>query len=568
MRSPLLLCALLVLHSVLAAPSVDTVNTWTWFSTPVEPRQSWPEFSDPTVMGKPNVGISLSGGGTRAFTCALGELRGLLDLGLMKDFRYIVGVSGGAWATTIYTFFQPGTAGVAKTEEELLGDLLPPEQCTLENLTRMGPTCARKMSNHHLAAGLFKDVFDGLDVPGAWEHQIGKMVLEPFGIDPSKSFTWNETTLNDILARNKGKFSTTDFVLARGTERNPFPILIGALLGPADLAPFETTRRRYTVWEATPMYVGVDWVRNHTYYSYTGRSTNVLVGGLLEPFAFGGAAPAHGASRSGSTIDVPSPPLGRANLNTAVSISSYFAGGGLAGLPFKRTDKLGIIHKSWPSVSMGPPVTSDMVYADGGCVTNPNLISLLRRNVTSIIAFFNMQQPLVPREQWDPRERAPNKTDVDNDLSSYFGVALDNSTFGYDTHRNQIFAKADFAQVAVDLQDAQATGRGAVASSTHVTVQNDFWNVEAGQIVNVTWVYLSRASEWEASLPDEIRKIVAVSENPSITPGPSAGDFQNFPHFSTFEQLHIPAAPANLLASLTGWVVKQNAELFRRAIRP
>ena len=55
-----------------------------------------------------------------------GYLRAMTDLGLMKKARYISGVSGGAWATAVYTYFQSSQTGVADTEEELLGEILQP----------------------------------------------------------------------------------------------------------------------------------------------------------------------------------------------------------------------------------------------------------------------------------------------------------------------------------------------------------------------------------------------------------------------------------------------------------
>jgi len=51
-----------------------------------------------------NVGVALSGGGSRAATAAMGQLRALHELGLLDRVRAISGVSGGGWLAAAWTF--------------------------------------------------------------------------------------------------------------------------------------------------------------------------------------------------------------------------------------------------------------------------------------------------------------------------------------------------------------------------------------------------------------------------------------------------------------------------------
>ena len=82
----------------------------------------------------------------------------------------------------------------------------------------------------------------------------------------------------------------------------------------------------------------------------------------------------------------------------------------------------------------------------------------------------------------------------------------------------------------------------------------------------VTWVYLSRATEWEKALPGEVRKKFPTDPSPDVLPGADAGlGWLNFPNFNTFTQLTVPAQAANALSNLCGWVVQQNKELFQKA---
>ena len=65
----------------------------------------WPELGRTRGTGS---AIHFSGGGVRAYSAAVGQVRGLAALGLMDSVEYIVGVSGGAWFTSAYVYDQFG----------------------------------------------------------------------------------------------------------------------------------------------------------------------------------------------------------------------------------------------------------------------------------------------------------------------------------------------------------------------------------------------------------------------------------------------------------------------------
>lgn len=49
-------------------------------------------------------------------------LQALTELGLVKNIRHISAISGGAWALSVWMFYQPGsTPEAANNDEELLG---------------------------------------------------------------------------------------------------------------------------------------------------------------------------------------------------------------------------------------------------------------------------------------------------------------------------------------------------------------------------------------------------------------------------------------------------------------
>ena len=109
---PIALCARMLLVSA-AQPA--TLSAKAWFSSTSHPSPFfWPEKSDPRLRARPNVGIAISGGGSRSYLCALGYLRGMEDLGLMEKARYISGVSGSSLSS----------AWKARRQVRLLGDII------------------------------------------------------------------------------------------------------------------------------------------------------------------------------------------------------------------------------------------------------------------------------------------------------------------------------------------------------------------------------------------------------------------------------------------------------------
>eukprot|EP00494_Astrolonche_serrata_P007881 UN07915 len=84
------------------------------------------------------------------------------------------------------------------------------------------------------------------------------------------------------------------------------------------------------------------------------------------------------------------------------------------------------------------------------------------------------------------------------------------------------------------------------------TVKNDYYNIEAGWKVNVTWLILNRVFEFENRLPEETRsKLHWNPINGKNNPGSKVvgGDFNGFPHYSTFFQESLGPSQANLLSN-------------------
>lgn len=53
---------------------------------------------------------------------------------------------------------------------------------------------------------------------------------------------------------------------------------------------------------------------------------------------------------------------------------------------------------------------------------------------------------------------------------------------------------------------------------------NSWWGIQGGLEVELTWLYLAKAPEWEARLPAEVRARLA---------NPNDAELKGFPHFPT-----------------------------------
>ena len=107
--------------------------TWTSEGT----NYSFAKRESDAVPGGGHTGVCFSGGGMRALTAAMGQLRALTSLELVDKIGYISCVSGGSWASTAYTYYREGSA----SDEEFLGPITAPQNITMAGLGRLEKGC-------------------------------------------------------------------------------------------------------------------------------------------------------------------------------------------------------------------------------------------------------------------------------------------------------------------------------------------------------------------------------------------------------------------------------------------
>ena len=531
-------------------------------------NMEFPEETYEDIMARPNVGLSFSGGGDRAFISSIGVLGALHELGLIDKMRYIVGVSGGSWATAVYTYYQKHNV----SDATMLGEIVFPQDIIYSELNVIDDDCVRKYPNstYVLTGPFYED----------WVDAVQAIYLTPSGINKGVPVSYNEDSVADIKSRNPS-LANTEFIMPRGTiektgtDKRPFPIISTTLIGPEDLLPYTPENRNYTLLEFTPLSVGV--VKSATvHYESTerfGGEVSQTVGGLVEPFAFGGSfAPVNGLATgvTSGTLSVPDSAL-VADVGMAAASSSWAVGCSVAASDNALSQAaVGKLNYYAPSAEHPADDFDVFLLGDGAGVSNTNIISLLQRNVYSIIAVVSTSVPLQNSTHWDPTSDALSTENVDFTMPAWFGHIAEDlsdiSKVSYDLENSQAFEEVEWAPLAQALQAAQARGTGNVVAMEHTTVYNKKYGIEAGRKVNVVWVYLGRCTAWEQMLSEDMyHRLVPAQDSANQANVIEEGEFRNFPHYITSLATN-NVRRANVLADLMGWVIYQNLDILENAI--
>ena len=601
----------------------------------------FPEADLPNISSKPKTGISFSGGGSRSYIASLGYLSALRDLDLIDNIRYIVGVSGGSWATIVYSYFQNDDID----DDTLLGPIISPSDIVYGDLKDMADGCARgfqgfSSSGGHIVPMAGKSIFtlgetDEKDYKepnfDLWSAFVQYVYLDPSGIERGIPFTLDDDSLQDLRSRNPTLSDASFYLLRKQQAANvscrsvdesdiqdcrdkinvrPVPIVGSTLIGPSDMEPFTPDNRNYSILEFTPLSAGVAFSLKVVYKTISSDTSNALierkayrqdggvmfstnhqtravtVGGLVEPFCFGGSdIPTEGlpAGVAEGILSVP-PPTGSSDddlssggtnldLNFVVSASSFYSGCAVASLRQPIAEGLGGSVDYWAPAAEAPAASGAGRFAigDGGGLQISNMVSLLQRDVDRVVLFCSSSVPLQPASAWNPAVDDLHDADIDFSIPLFFGQIPTDIPYSelvyYEVSQSQVFPAEDWVPLAQQLQQAQTAGHGIVVTTQHTTVNNEFYGIPAGKNITVTWVYLGRASSWESQLSREMQALVVPLEDAdNMAHLREAGPFERFPNYAT-SLAGINHERANLLADLAGWTLFQNADQLRSTLQ-
>lgn len=500
------------------------------------------QAADPTFTATPSsVGLCLSGGGSRALSCALGQLRALDHLGLIDKVFAISSVSGGTWANSLYTYLPQSIS-----DADFLGPVqLDPSQLTVlgalpNALSQMTPNCLGRVPSR---LAVLRDVEEVLKLKFEWKYPntelwqglIGHSVLRAYQLwqpDPSKSnfdthfFSWTDAYLhtgNGILARNP-KLSSSDFYTVH--RRRPFPVFNTAMFVndgiTADLVPYEAN-----------FMLGVR-------QSFPQGQQSTIGGGFMESFAMEGQFQ---NNLSPNAISV-SPAPRRFTLADIVGCSSAaFA----QELEEQYPELNGVVprYEYFPIANRETVASSFYRFADGGSLENLGLNVLLARGLQRILVGINTDEGIRMED---------GQIVVSSDLPPLFGLQPYQRGKGYVPYaqnegssstrlfrHNQVFPTASFDELRTALWQKRSKGEPIVLRQTLPVLANAWYGVPGGTSVDILWMYNDQVDAFWRLLSWEVKAAIDLA-------GRGA-----FPLYNTFTQLDLDYIAVNALAHLWCW---------------
>lgn len=478
----------------------------------------------------PGVGVCFSGGGSRALAATLGQLRSLKALNLLHKVSIISSVSGGAWATALFTYLPTSI-----TDDDFLGPAVAPGAITLQSLSVLPPnnlgSVPQNLSFERIGSALIACIEAGYAPSDLWQGVVGTCILKPFGLwdvdaklYPTKYYA---STLDDaraIVARNPG-LSVSDFAVVQ--RPRPRLLINGAMcsnptIEDSQLLPFQSTSTGIGI---APFFKG------------QGVYGGDIGGGLIEPVGMGSSFIKQ-LSASEAQVTMPARPFA---LSDMVSISSAaFANvlkARLSHILYWLSETIVPTYQYWP---LGSANTQPWRYlfADGGCLENTGIATLLSHGVRNIIAFVNSQTPV------------QNGVEV----AGLFGQPSGSSEFcavvSPEPRFCQIFNQSDLAPLVAGLRNANQHGPAMVLQTLR-TVPNSNFGVPSCE-VRVLWVFNAWVDAWYNALQPDVQKAVDLQRTPF-----------RFPYYDTILQLDLSPMQVNLLAHLACWSLQTNASMVQ-----
>ena len=368
------------IQNILSGKSFKTVDCKIWTNM-THPDFCYPETALEALKNKSRFGIAIGGGGLSAACFALGWVRALQILGLLKKAGYVSTVGSSSWVNIPMTF---GSRKISL--EEFLGPYVAPNECIEATVQRsVAAGHGRVLSDSDLTSSSLTEQARRFSFSpylkqtsrkvSSWCEAVGKSFLKPHGFKLAK---WGIPELSHGAERDQVRAQTSGWVQERYTARDlqehPFPILNSAV--------FVGGMRGCLPAEFTPLYYGVI----PYYESASGQGDGQAVGGcLIEPHGFT-ARPdpldlrlqlAESSKGPGCSVEVRLP-----RPEVTVTMQEI---AGMSSVSYFRTRDFSVFP-TFNALYKGDTITSCERFQDGCGCDSTGIISLLRRKCRFVLA--------------------------------------------------------------------------------------------------------------------------------------------------------------------------------------
>jgi hypothetical protein len=529
-----------------------------WNSTTTE--SGVPERPRLDAMRKDDVGVALSGGGTRSASASIGQLRALNRNGWLSHVRYVTAVSGGSWAAVPFTFY-PGSL------DDLLGagGALDPKTVQTVPAGLLAERVVNSKLGHvglHEVPSFLSDSIGGVDIGQyrrillmarsairrirkrevsepdrqnkTYAHLLGQLFLDRLVPDGNRRlYAWDRETaieMSQASGRPAGEFivppADRPFLIVGGTlvKQNgaDYPRLI-----PVEYTPLYTgVRQRFGLIGGTYFW---PWAYDRLFIAPRSE-THALVGPGPEerPFTLADVIASSGAAPQltlllGDRV----PARFRGYLQRAADAFPAFSN--LA------------VHGGMPN-----PATAELAHGDGGFTDNLGIMPLLVRQVHNVIVFVNSSSEYTQNEQ----------------LQSYF-MPLRLRDGNGDKSMNAVFDASKYQEMLDGFDRSTAAAAGALYCGRNWDVRaNEIYNIRGYAGFNICFVYNYAGAQWKASLPEPIKSWVTPPDPKNL--GEQAKELTRFPYYRTFGEnrtrvVQLTPLQVNLLADLASWSISNAA---------
>jgi hypothetical protein len=507
-----------------------------------------------TTEGSETVGVCFSGGGSRALSAAMGQLRGLTHLGLIEKTQSISGVSGGAWASTVYSYVPESIS-----EDDLLGEVCEdPKHLTWNQHKKTPIKCAlNHVSTNNIGhlpqgMGVAKFAEESIDMlnKGIPEHEIwvrlvGKHIFKPYGLyegyGKSKFFTSNRDWFKTKIKPHNNDLSEEDFYYLPNDRYRPNLLIFGNMI------PCEKQGNRTLLpIEFSPNYSGI-----MAEFKNTGDYNLDIGGGGIDSFAMNTTDQKY-AGPNLQTVDAA---VNQFSLNDMAGISSSFFAEKITS-EYSEFDSLIPTYKYWPVLNPDSNKAETYGFADGGNMDNSGVASMLRQNLQNIISFLNTSVALDYDKELD-------LVMVDNQVPPLFGFQPYTKGHGYVPYKkgvkvlnedyevfreNHVFDSTRFEEYRNALWKAHSKCGTAMSYQYQLKVcDNPKFGVKAG-VVNMLWVYNNKVKTWSKKLKPSVKLGMFLQ----------FWLYSDFPNYPTVN-LGLNRRQVNLLAHLSCWnIISEN----------
>lgn len=482
-----------------------------------------------------DLAVAVSGGSFRSFSSAIGQIKALMDCGVMEKAGAASYLSGSSWFSVLYNY-----APMTIPDSVLLGGvtILPPESLSIANISLMDSgfigASIPSMTDKNIINTICNRI-PNIKFPSQrlFSSLFQNIILKPFGLNSAdKFFSYNKNTAKEVIALNP-ELTPDDFYYMR--ENRPF------FIDNTTIYDKNEPKIKMYQFECTPLYFGTPQIIHD--------KSNFIGGGYCDIIGFNSQTPSSVSENNQAIIDLPS-----------YTFTLFDMMGNCGAAPGSILDRFGVYdllpeYYYWPIIEEANYKSKLYSFIDGGDLEDLSLIALLRRGFKNIIVFDNSEYPL----------GSDNKgcyQGVNYNIARLFGHKPPASLFGLNNQDIQIFKTEKFDTLRTGLfKSKKETREIPWFIDTYEIIDSNNFDLKKypdNQKVKILWIYEDMNTVWQEKLPIPIKELLKSKDKELY--------MENFPNFKMVFQngdqmFQLKAEQINLLANMWYYSLREESSL-------